>query len=82
MVRFVGPSAGDLVIRFQAKSGQDWPLDRGIVPFSGLIILCAAGKQRDSAKVAREKKAPITCDEKALGGTQEKEILAVLEPRL
>jgi hypothetical protein len=41
--------------RFQAKSGQDWPLDRGIVPSRGLIILCAAGKRGDSAKVAREK---------------------------
>ncbi|MGP0083742.1 MAG: hypothetical protein ACLP0B_08960 [Steroidobacteraceae bacterium] len=42
---------------FQAKSGQDYRCDRGINGIRGFLILCAAGKGRDSAMLALERTA-------------------------
>ncbi len=40
---------------FQAKSGQDYPCDRGKNGTRGFVILCVAGMRGDSAMMAREK---------------------------
>lgn len=40
---------------FQAKRGRDQQRSCGIISTRGLIVLCAAGKRRDSAMMARGK---------------------------